>query len=196
MINGNKILKKKYPDFDDESRTPNGLDLRLGKVYELDDAIENSPDWFGGYGLYTEETEKEYNDMNQKELPKQVELRPKFMDCYHIEGWSLIPNKVYILEVDKQVRIDKDSAQLYRPRSTLLRAGVALYTATGDAGYNGHLSFMCINHGHLPFFLEKGVRFAQLIDFQVKGASISYDGDYQEESSKKRKRDYTSFSMK
>lgn len=181
MINGNEILNKKYPDFDDESRTPNGLDLRLGKVYELKDVIEPSPNWFGGYGLFTEETANSYAEINQKELPEQIELRPKFLDCFHIEGWNLIPNKVYILEVENKIKINEDSAQLYRPRSTLLRAGVALHTAIGDSGYSGHLSFMCINHSHLPFFLEKGVRFAQLMDFEVKDNSFLYDGDYQED---------------
>jgi len=177
MINGNEILKKKYPDFDDESRTPNGIDLRLGKVYVLDDAIEPYPNNFSSYGLYKEDL---FDGTPEKDLPKQKEIRPKFMDCYHIEGWSLIPNKVYILEVEDTIKIDNDSIQLYKPRSTLLRAGLSLSTAVGDAGFNGKLSFMCINHGHLPFFLEKGVRFVQLIDFELNGNSITYDGDYQE----------------
>lgn len=177
MINGNKILNKKYPNFDESCRTPNGIDLRLGKVYELNDAIESSPNWFAGYGLFNNKIEQY---VEEKELPERVEIRPKFLDCCHIEGWSLLPNKVYILEVDEPIKISDDSAQLYKPRSSLLRAGVVLHTAVGDAGYNGHLQFLCINHSHLPFFLEKGVRFAQLVDFEVKGVDIGYDGDYQE----------------
>lgn len=178
MINGDNILREKYPDFDESARTPNGIDLTLGKVYELDDAIEQHDQWYAGYGLFKKDLP---SGIPAKNLPQRKEVRPKFMDCDHIEGWSLIPNKVYILEVENPIKISNDCAQLYRPRSTLLRAGVALYTATGDSGYYGHLSFMCINHGHLPFFLEKGVRFAQLIDFEVKDNSLQYDGDYQEE---------------
>lgn len=181
MINGDRILKEKYPDFDENSRTPNGLDLRLGKVYELDDAIEENGQWYVGNGLFTEKTvQRNCGIEKEKVLPKQVELEPKFVDCFNIEGWSLIPGKVYILEVDKQIKISDNAAQFYKPRSTLLRAGVNLYTAVGDSGYNGHLSFMCINHGRLPFFFEKGVRFAQLVDFEVKDNSLSYNGDYQE----------------
>ena len=177
MINGNEILKVKYPDFDEESRTPNGIDLRLGKVYELDDAVDSCPDWFSGYGLFKEDL---YDGTPAKDLPEHKEVRPKFLDCHHIEGWSLIPNKVYILEVENKIKISEDSVQLYRPRSTLIRAGLSLSTACGDAGFYGKLAFMCINHGHLPFFLEKGVRFVQLIDFELKGSSVTYDGDYQE----------------
>ena len=169
MINGDLILRKKYEDFDEDSRTPNGLDLRLGKVYELSEECSN-------YGLYE----------NYKDLPKHNELDTESVNIIFdgidsdVEGWYLQPNRPYIMEVDRQIKISDDSAQLYRARSTLLRCGVALYTATGDSSYNGHLSFLCINHSSRPFFMEKGVRFAQLIDFEVKDNSLKYDGDYQE----------------
>ena len=77
--------------------------------------------------------------------------------------------------------VNHNNAQFYLPRSTLLRAGVNVYTALGDLGYNGHLSFLVINHGYKPFFIQVGERFAQLVDFEVKGGSESYMGDYQEE---------------
>ena len=179
MINGYSLLKEIYIDFDEDDRTPNGIDLRLGKVYELNDVIEQHSDCFIGYGLYNNEIT---GYVKEKELPSQIEIKPKFLDCCNIQGWNLLPNKVYVLEVDRKICIGKNSAQLYKPRSTLLRAGIVVYTAVGDSGYCGHLQFMCINHSHSPFFLEKGVRFAQLIDFQVEGSDIQYDGDYQEES--------------
>lgn len=174
MINGFDILKEKYPDFDEDCRTPNGLDLRLGNVYELSDE-------FLSYGIME----------NRKDIPVHIKILPESSNYRYqdkdgewhnnVEGWFLQPNRVYILEVDRQIKISDNCAQIYRPRSTLLRSGVALYTATGDAGYNGHLAFMCINHSARPFFMEVGVRFAQMIDFEVKGASTSYDGDFQEE---------------
>ena len=67
------------------------------------------------------------------------------------------------------------------PRSSLLRAGVNVYTALGDLGYNGYLRFLVINHRKSPFFIQQGERFAQLVDFEVRGGSESYNGDYQEE---------------
>ena len=178
MINGDLTLKKKYNDYDEKNYTPNGLDLQLGQVYELNDNITQEYPYPVQYGLFKQPLPQ--YELKEKQLPEHHRIPSKFLDCTNIEGWSLLPNKVYILETDRQIQISPDSAQLYKPRSTLIRGGVYIYTATGDSGYNGYLSFMCINHSNQPFFLEKGVRFAQLIDFQVTDNSIVYDGDYQE----------------
>ena len=167
MINGYEILKKRYPDVDEESRTPNGIDLRLGRVFELSDDDQV-------YGIYED----------KKMIPDHCEIFPEKIGRGK-EGWILIPQRPYILEVADPIKIDENSAQLYRPRSTLLRSGVNLCTAVGDAGYNGKLAFLCINHSSRPFKMEKGVRFAQLIDFEVVGATIKYDGDFQNDKHKK-----------
>ena len=176
MINGIDYLKKMYPDRDDKDYQPSGLDLRVGKVYSLYNTWSDEPN-----GLWR----------GEKHLPSHQEIEPKhfgyLMNRYHdndkytdIYGWKIVPNYPYIFEVDRQIEIGQNNAQFYLPRSTLLRAGVNVYTALGDLGYNGHLSFLVINHYDSPFFIEKGERFAQLIDFEVKGGSESYDGDYQE----------------
>lgn len=164
MINGYDILKKMYPDFDEESRTPNGLDLRLGKVYEISNEAPS-------YGIYDDE----------KFIPEHIELPVEDLPRLGKKGWKLLPFRPYILEINRQVEIFDDSMQLYNPRSTLLRCGTAIMTAVGDAGYNGKLAFLFVNFSTRPFILEKGVRFSQLVDFDVKGSSISYDGDFQEE---------------
>ena len=38
-----------------------------------------------------------------------------------------------------------------------------------------------VDSEQVEFFLEKGVRFAQLLDFQADGVMKKYDGDYQED---------------
>ncbi len=174
MINGDKILRERYPDFDEKSRTPNGLDLPLGKVFELSDEYLR-------YGLMK----------NRKDIPDHIEILPepigmryKDDDGNYVDnpiGWDLHPNRPYILQIEGQIKINDKSAQLYLPRSTLLRCGLALHTAVGDSGYNGHLAFLCTNYHTRPFFIEKGVNFAQLLDFEVKGNTLVYDGDFQEQ---------------
>jgi len=164
MINGYDVLKKIYPNFDEELRTPNGLDLRLGKVYELS---EDAP----SYGIYKD----------KKFIPEHIELMPEDLPRNGKKGWKLQPQRPYILEVDRQIKISNDSMQLYHPRSSLLRSATNVFTAVGDAGYNGKLAFLFINFHSRPFIMEKGVPFVQLIDFDVRGASIAYDGDFQEE---------------
>lgn len=168
MINGDIILKERYENIEEGDFTPNGIDLRLGAVYQIHD-----PDLH--YGLFED----------AKMIPQHIPI-PKhpYTPNGDIEGWYLLPRECYILEVDRKIKIDEHSAQLYRPRSTLLRCGVTLHTAVGDSGYNGSLSFLCINHTNRPFFLQEGVRFAQLIDFEVKENSLTYDGDYQNDKHK------------
>lgn len=168
MINGIDYLKKMYPDRDESDYQPSGLDLRLGNVFYLNAEKDIV------YGLID----------GEKILPEHEKVKPTLLQVReddYVAGWNFIPNQPYICQVKNQIKIGENNAQFYLPRSTLLRAGVNVYTALGDLGYNGHLSFLVINHGPRPFFIQEGERFAQLIDFEVKGGSESYDGDYQEE---------------
>lgn len=166
MINGIDYLKKKYPDRKEEDYQPSGLDLRLGKVFYLNQEKDF-------YGLID----------GEKYLPEHEYLKPVLLKCReddYVAGWFLEPQVPYICQVRNQINIGDKNAQFYLPRSSLLRAGVNVYTALGDLGYNGHLSFLVINHGQKRFFIGEGERFAQLVDFEVRGGSESYNGDYQE----------------
>lgn len=159
MINGEKVLKELYPNFDKKCYQPDGIDLRLGKVFKL--TFEEGK----VYGI-SEDT---------KILPQHTEIEP---DVYSMGiGWMFEPHTCYILQVDRPIHINKKSAQFYLPRSSLLRMGLSVITALGDSDFNGLLSFLCINESDNQLFLEKGVRFTQLIDFNVDEAG-SYDGDY------------------
>ena len=165
MINGIDYLKKMYPDYEDKVYQPSGLDLKVGRVFVIDDVFP--------CGIVN----------GTKTIPKYSEVYPQPVPEYGYDlCWKIEPHKPYIFEVDKQIKIGEHNAQFYLPRSTLLRCGVNVYTALGDLGYNGHLSFLVINHRHGgDFYISPGERFAQLVDFEVRGGSESYDGDYQEE---------------
>lgn len=167
LINGIDYLKEKYPGRDIKDYQPSGLDLRLGNLFYMETERDIK------YGLID----------GEKILPKHKPVKPTLIQVReddYVAGWDLIPQQPYIAQVKGQIQIGDQNAQFYLPRSTLLRAGVNVYTALGDLGYNGHLSFLIINHGARPFFIQEGERFAQLIDFEVKGGSESYNGDYQE----------------
>ena len=163
MINGIQVLREVYSNHEEESFQPSGLDLKLGKVYKISNE--------GVCGIVD----------GEKIIPNHIPLEKTEM--YDTMVWVIKPNTPYIFEVDRQVKIGDENAQFYLPRSTLLREGVNVYTALGDTGYNGRLSFLVINHRLDDFVITEGERFAQLVDFQVTGVDSTdgYDGDHQEE---------------
>lgn len=166
MINGEKVLRDKYPGLDENQYQPAGIDLKLGKVMILDESEEV-------YGI----------SGNVKQLPdhKLIPETAVTIKASTLEtGWLIEPHIPYIGVTKEKIKIDSNAAQIYFPRSSLLRAGVDVRTALGDPGFNGHLSFLIINHSNKPFFLKKNERFAQMIDIQVQGSINDYDGDYNE----------------
>lgn len=166
MITGEKNLRQIYPGLDEKQYQPAGIDLKLDKVMRLehDDGTI--------YGLLE----------NAKILPKQVELK---LSNIQVGGmlkavYILEPNEIYIGVTEEKIKISKYAGQFYLPRSSLLRAGIDVRTAFGDPGFNGHLSFLLINHTDKMFAIEKGARFAQLVDISANNVEDEYDGDYNE----------------
>lgn len=166
MINGEGNLRRQYPDLDEKQYQPAGIDLTLDKVSILKHNNGTT------YGLLK----------NVKVLPEQEELE---IDAVQVGGmlksvYTLTPHIPYIATTKEKVKINENSGQFYLPRSSLLRAGVDVRTAFGDPGFNGHLSFLLINWTTSPFVIEKGTRFAQLVDINVVAPLNEYDGDYNE----------------
>lgn len=167
MINGETILRNIYNNLNENQYQPAGIDLTLDSIQEL---IDNN---LHLYGLFED----------IKILPQQkkvdtttVQVKGSLRKVYTLE-----PHKPYIATTKEKINIDNHSAQFYLPRSSLLRAGVDVRTALGDPGFNGHLNFLIINHYDTPFMIEKGARFAQLVDIQCEDVEKLYDGDYNEE---------------
>lgn len=166
MINGEGNLRRQYPGLDEKQYQPAGIDLTLDKVSILkhNNGIT--------YGLL----------QDVKVLPEQEELE---INTVKVGGmlknvYTLTPHIPYIATTKEKIKINENSGQFYLPRSSLLRAGVDVRTAFGDPGFNGHLSFLLINWTTSPFVIEKGTRFAQLVDMNVVASLNEYDGDYNE----------------
>ena len=99
MINGEKILRAMYPNLNDNQYQPAGIDLRLGKINKIvnDKGICAIVDGF-------------------KQLPKQVELEESAAKVGSTKleiGYTLEPHIPYLAVVDKIIKINKDSAQIY-----------------------------------------------------------------------------------
>ena len=166
MITGEKTLRQIYPDLKENQYQPAGVDLTLDEVYVL-----------------------EHNDGTIYGLLKDAKVLPKQIKCQtaniQVGGmlktvFKLKPHTAYIAQTTEKIKISKYAGQFYLPRSSLLRAGVDVRTAFGDPGFNGHLSFLLINHTDELFVIEKGARFAQLVDMSADNVDKEYDGDYNE----------------
>lgn len=166
MITGEKQLRELYPNLDEKQYQPAGIDLTLNKICELEHTNGSI------YGLFK----------NTKVLPKLVDCKTSDVQ---VGGalktvYILRPHIPYIAITNEKIKISKHAGQFYLPRSSELSAGIDVRTAFGDPGFYGHLRFLIINHTDEIFVLEKGVRFAQLVDMLADNVDKEYDGDYNE----------------
>lgn len=166
MINGEGNLRRQYPNLDENQYQPAGIDLTLGKIFLLKHNQGTT------YGLLKD----------AKVLAEQAELKTVSVQVSGMlkTVFCLEPRIPYIATTNEKIKINENSGQFYLPRSSLLRSGIDVRTAFGDPGFNGHLSFLLINHTDEMFVIEKGARFAQLVDINMVAPLNEYDGDYNE----------------
>lgn len=132
-----------------------GYDLRIGEIYELSDQQ-------GYLGIENRKTP----DLNLlcNEMGKEFLLKP---------------NKYYVAMTIESLNLPKNISAIFKPRSTLFRSGVTIFTGTASPGYIGKLGFGLINMGHMDFRLEIGSRIAHAMFLTVQGDANLYRGQWQ-----------------
>jgi len=153
---------------DDDQVQPNGVDLRLGAVFE-----QVEPGRIGTDGKTVgerREIDPTVEDTTERSAA-DGNLNPEDgTDVYHLDPGG------YVVRYADTVRIPEDHVGFLYPRSSLLRNSCMLDTAVWDAGYEG------VGEGLLevyhPVELERGARIAQLVLAEAAHAD-TYDGDYQ-----------------
>ncbi|MCF7910205.1 hypothetical protein K9L16_00845 [Candidatus Pacearchaeota archaeon] len=133
-----------------------GFDLRLGEVFIIE----------GGEAFLGE---------NERHTPK-VGSVAKFGEKKDI---LLKPGDYVLVKTIEKVNLPKDVAAIFRPRSTLQRCGIALFTATASPGYSGELTFGMKNIGKNDFRLELGARFVHIVFFKTGDNVSEYRGQWQ-----------------
>lgn len=92
---------------------------------------------------------------------------------------SLKPGKYYVVKTVEDLNLPENIQVVFRPRSTLYRSGVALFSGNASPGYCGGINVGLINFGPKPFKIEMGARFIHAIFHEVKGGTHLYRGQWQ-----------------
>ncbi len=137
---------------------PNGFDLTLREVALLQSS--------GSLGVSNE----------NRVLPP---LSPLDFDS---QGFLTLAPGTYIVTYNEIVHLTADVMALVRPRSSLLRSGVAVHTAVWDAGYHGRSQSLLAVYNPQGFRLEKNARVVQLVFLRLSGPTQGYQGTYQGEN--------------
>lgn len=133
-----------------------GFDLRLGEVFIIE----------GGEAFLGE---------TERHTPRAGSIA-KYGEKKDI---ILKPGEFVLVKTIEKVNLPKDIAAIFRPRSTLQRCGVGLFTATASPGYSGELTFGMCNLGKNDFRIELGARFVHIVFFKTKDNVSEYRGQWQ-----------------
>lgn len=135
-----------------------GFDLRMGEIYQL----ENGGGFLG---------------VSQRKTPG-VKLLAKFKKNKP-QSIEIVPRVYYLVKTIERINLPENILALFRPRSTLFRSGLALFTGKVDPGYHGEPSFGLINLSKANFQLEMGARIVHVMFYEVKGKTKVYRGQWQ-----------------
>jgi len=134
-----------------------GFDLRIGEIYEI------SGEGFLG--------------VKERETPK-VKLVAKYNQKKKT-SFVFEPGKYYLMKTIEKVNTPENILILFRPRSTIYRSGMMIFTGTCSPGYKGELTFGIVNFSSSPIKIELGARVAHAMFFGVKGKTNVYRGQWQ-----------------
>ena len=150
-----------------EQLQPNGFDLTLGQVAQFAGADGSGGDTGGGGGRLGVSGA-------DRELPSTRPLPGADGDWWHLEPGA------YLATFNEIVSLPRNLMALCRPRSTLLRSGVALHTGVWDAGYCGRGQALLTVHHPGGWRAQRNARIAQLVFLPLAEADAhGYAGVYQ-----------------
>ncbi|MCU0653497.1 MAG: hypothetical protein MUD10_04520 [Candidatus Pacebacteria bacterium] len=134
-----------------------GFDLRLGEVFEL-----------AGDGFLGVENRK----------TPEIEPVAKFEEGKST-SFVFEPGKYYLIKTIEKVNTPEDLLILFRPRTTIFRSGLMLFTGNASPGYCGELTFGLANLGQGRITIEMGARVAHAMFYRIEGQANLYKGQWQ-----------------
>ena len=163
LVTGDSPLVAGYVDLAAQLQ-PNGYDLSVGEVARF--VLRQAQDERASGQLGASDADRALSD-----------TEPMSFDA---EGWLSLELGAYLITFNEVVNLPPDLMALGRPRSSLLRSGVALHTAVWDAGYRGRSQSLLTVHHPAGFRLQRNARLAQLVFFRLATSpEQGYQGRYQ-----------------
>ena len=157
LLDGIPPLIEQMPVPDDQVQ-PNGIDITVESVSR-----------FRGPG-----TLGRTNATRVLPVADEIDFEP--------DGSLYLPEGAYQIRFNEVVHLPNWLMAYARPRSSLLRAGVALHTAVWDAGYSGRGVSLLVVYNPAGFRIERDARVCQLVFHPLVDATASgYEGIYKHE---------------
>ena len=146
-------------------------------VEDLCERERNNPEG-GGFDLRVDEVFELKGDahlgIEERHTPEIESIAKEGKD----DEIVLKPGEYFLVKTMEKVNLPEDIGAIFRPRSTLQRCGVALFTAAASPGYSGELTFGIVNLGDKEFRLELGARIVHIL-FYKTGENVSeYRGQW------------------
>ena len=157
MVQGPSPLVSNYLSLSDQLQ-PNGFDLTLGGIAEFTTS--------GRIGVS--------ND--QRIIAEARELD------FDAEGFVRLAPGAYVARLNETVALPGNVTALAKPRSSLLRNGVAVHNAVWDAGYVGRSQVQVAVYNAHGVVLARGARIVQMVFLTLDAATENpYSGLFQGE---------------
>jgi dUTP pyrophosphatase len=157
MLQGPQPLVSDYVDLSEQLQA-NGIDLTLHSI-----AAFTQPGRIG-------------ESNQQRVLPRTKEL------VFGRDGFVHLEPGAYIARLNETIALPLSVMALAKPRSSLLRCGVAVHNAVWDAGYAGQSQVQVAVYNQYGFDLARNARIVQMVFMTLEGVTDApYAGAYQGE---------------
>ncbi len=142
-----------------------GIDLRLGSVHNIvSGGAYIEADGAAGLGKRKGVTTEEIFKLKEGDLQDVLVIKP---------------GDYYLVQTAETINTPLDLMPMVYPRSSLFRAGLALFATKTDPGYKGPLTFGLTNLGLFDVSLQLGARICNIVFYRIEGEVIGYRGQHQ-----------------
>ena len=108
-------------------------------------------------------------------IPQYAHKGDAGLDLFSVEEKNITPGETALVHTGIQIELPEGTEAQIRPRSGLaLKYSITVLNTPGtiDEGYRGEIGVILINHGKVPFKVEKEMRIAQMVIKPVLKVSI------------------------